>query len=304
MKLNIFKTFTLLITLVITGFCLSACSETPSGGDAPVKTGDIKLPQVTGEEIIGNDLVNMDISNTNEGYICIKYNGDADNVKLQIRSDDQTYTYNLETDGQYATFPFSCGNGTYGLQVYENLWDNQYAQVCGENVDVVLDDETLPFLYPNNYVNYDSNSQVIALTQSITADSQTQLQLVEDVYKYVVDKIDYDYDKAQSISEGYVPDLDQIVETHKGICFDYAALMTAMLRISNIPAKLVIGYNGDVYHSWISVYISDVGWVDNAIEFDGAEWTLMDPTYAASSQAGRKADYVDNEDQYHALYFY
>ena len=48
----------------------------------------------------------------------------------------------------------------------------------------------------------------------------------------------------------------------KGICFDYAALMTAMLRSQGIPTKLEIGYSGEVYHAWISTYIDEIGWVD------------------------------------------
>ena len=85
------------------------------------------------------------------------------------------------------------------------------------------------------------------------------------MYDYAVKKIDYDYEMAASVSSGYVPDLDQVIDRGKGICFDYASLMTAMLRISNIPTKLVIGYRGNDYHAWISVYISDIGWVDNVI---------------------------------------
>ena len=123
------------------------------------------------------------------------------------------------------------------------------------------------------------------------------------MYDYAVKKIDYDYEMAASVSSGYVPDLDQVIDRGKGICFDYASLMTAMLRISNIPTKLVIGYRGNDYHAWISVYISDIGWVDNVIEFDGKDWTLMDPA-TVSSGGSAAADYVEHQDKYHALYFY
>ena len=42
--------------------------------------------------------------------------------------------------------------------------------------------------------------------------------------------------------------------------------MSAMLRSQRIPTKLDVGYSGDVYHAWISCYVTEVGWVDNIIE--------------------------------------
>ena len=75
------------------------------------------------------------------------------------------------------------------------------------------------------------------------------------------------------------------MEAGTGICFDYASLMTALLRSQHIPTKLEVGYSGEAYHAWISVYLDEVGWVDNIIEFDGKDWSLMDPTLAASNSA-------------------
>ncbi|MBQ0079158.1 MAG: transglutaminase domain-containing protein [Eubacterium sp.] len=302
-----FKKLPVISLLIIIGFAvlsLCACGSDSQVTDAPVIEGEYLLPELPGDKIIGNDLVQMDVSNSSDGYVGVKYNGDDDKAKLQVKYGSDIYTYNLNNSGEYMVFPFSCGSGSYQLEVYESLLENQYVQVSAGGVDVKLADETSPFLYPNNYVNYNADSKVVPLAYKVTADSDSQLGLVEDVYTYVVKEIDYDYDKLQNLGTGYLPDLDEVIDTHRGICFDYASLMCAMLRIRNIPTKLVVGYNGDVYHAWISVYISDVGWVDNAIEFDGTDWTLMDPTYAASSQRGSEADYVKNEDQYHALFFY
>ena len=93
----------------------------------------------------------------------------------------------------------------------------------------------------------------------------------------------YDDKKAETVPSGYLPDVDETLATGKGICFDYAALTTAMLRSQNIPTRLEIGYSGKIYHAWISVYIEDIGWIDNLIEFTGDGWTRMDPTFASSN---------------------
>lgn len=92
----------------------------------------------------------------------------------------------------------------------------------------------------------------------------------------MIGNIQYDFDKAASVQSGYLPDIDETLNTKKGICFDYAALMTAMLRVQRIPTKLVVGYAGELYHAWISVYLDGVGWIDNIIYFDGKDWVRMD----------------------------
>ena len=65
----------------------------------------------------------------------------------------------------------------------------------------------------------------------------------------------YDYDKAATVSSGYLPVVDTVLDSKTGICFDYAAVMASMLRSQNIPTRLEIGYAGDAYHAWISVYV-------------------------------------------------
>ena len=111
--------------------------------------------------------------------------------------------------------------------------------------------------------------------------------------------------KAASVKSGYLPDLDQVMAEKKGICFDYAALMTAMLRSRGIPCKLVVGYAGTAYHAWISVWTAEHGWVDGVIYFDGSSWHRMDPTFASSSnQSDEILKYIGDGSNYTAKYLY
>lgn len=72
-----------------------------------------------------------------------------------------------------------------------------------------------------------------------------------------------------------------------------------MLRMLSIPARLEIGYSSDVRHAWIDVYIESIGWVENAIEFNGNEWKLMDPTFAAAELEPEVIqDYIGDGDNY------
>ena len=125
------------------------------------------------------------------------------------------------------------------------------------------------------------------------------------IYDYVVKTLSYDYDKAATVKSGYLPVLDEIMQSEIGICFDYAAVMTGMLRSQGVPCKLVVGYAGSAYHAWISVWVEGSGWVDGVIWFDGHAWQRMDPTFASGGNSS--ADilaYIGNGANYSAKYFY
>ena len=146
---------------------------------------------------------------------------------------------------------------------------------------VSLKDEFAPFLRPNQYVNYESAINSINKAAELVSGKKTLLEKVEAIYSYVINNISYDYDKAATVESDYLPVLDEILASKKGICFDYASLMTGMLRSQNIACKLVVGYADGAYHAWINVWSPDEGWINGSIFFDGVDWKLMDPTYAA-----------------------
>ena len=80
--------------------------------------------------------------------------------------------------------------------------------------------------------------------------------------------------------------------------------MTAMLRTQRIPTRLEVGYSGEIYHAWISCYLTEKGWVDNVIEFDGKNWSLMDPTLASNNGKGSVKKYVGDGSNYTVKYTY
>ena len=89
-----------------------------------------------------------------------------------------------------------------------------------------------------------------------------------------------------------------------GICLDYAAVMASMLRSQNIPTRLEVGYAGNAYHAWISTYITDIGWVNGVIEFNGTSWSLMDPTFAANTNETTLKNFIGNGSNYKTKYIY
>ena len=299
--------------LLIAIFCLllggcsgsSSASRKEHSGPPRDSTPRVLTPSADGGTVYQNDFASIDTSNTSQGYVMVKYNGTNEKVKLQITCPDQScYTYLISDRGAYDTFPLTAGNGSYALQVLENVAGDTYTVSLAQSINVSIEDEFLPFLYPNQYVNFHTDSKAVSKGSDLAKDTYSDLDVVQNIYNYVIKNISYDTEKAQNVSYGYVPDIDDTLSSKKGICFDYAALMTSMLRSQNIPTKLEVGYSGDAYHAWISTYIDDKGWVDDIIQFNGNTWQIMDPTLAATNDSAAVKKYVGDGSHYVVKYTY
>lgn len=264
-------------------------------------------PEATGAVTYQEENVSIDASNVSEGYIMLNYTGTNEKVKFQIKTPEGIeYTYPVTNTGQYNVYSLSGGNGTYQYVLLESVSveNNQYAVVFSKQQDVTISNEFSPFLYPNYYVNFSIESQAVKMAQKLAEGCTSDLEVVSNVYNYVIENIEYDTKKAENVPYGYTPDVDATLKSGKGICFDYAALMSAMLRSQRIPVRLEVGYVGEIYHAWISCYIEDVGWVDDIIEFDGKNWSLMDPTLAANNDKDSTKEYIGDKSRYIVKYSY
>ena len=224
----------------------------------------VLTPIASGVTVYKNDKATLDASNTASGYIMVKYTGSVGKIKVQVsKSGSETYTYDLNSSGTYEVFPLSEGNGSYQVKVFENIQGTQYSQAFSQSLDVNITDTFGPFLYPNQYVNFNPASAAVQKGAELSSGVTDQIGVVTAIYNYVINNLTYDTAKAQSVQSGYLPNVDVVLAQKKGICFDYAALMTAMLRSQDIPTKLVVGYTGSLYHAWINVFLEGQGWVDN-----------------------------------------
>ena len=292
-------------------FCSCGAENKQSGGDSATKQSEssqdtkgsrdntpvVLTGQADGTVTYGCESVTIDASHISEGYIMVSYTGTNEKVKLQITGPDEVvYTYDLH--GDYETFPLTAGSGSYTVGVFENIEGTSYSTLFTQTIDVKIDDEFGPYLYANQYVNFDGDSKVVEKAEELSKPCNDDLE----VYNYMISNFTYDYDKAESVQSGYLPDVDEVFEAQTGICFDYAAVMAAMLRSQRIPTRLEVGYAGDVYHAWISTYIEEQGWVNGIIQFDGKNWELMDPTFASTSS--KPEDFITNTDEYITKFVY
>lgn len=275
-----------LVLLAVSGCGGSGGGSGSGSSEEPPVYSPLKVlvPEAPGKDTVGQSPLVLDTSNISQGYMTAisDDNGTTKNIQLSAE-DGVVYSYFVQS-GESAVLPFTSGSGTYQVTCYEQVNGSQYAALYAQALEVSLENEFLPFLYPNQYVNFSPDSEASKLALSLLSDDATEQEGIDAVFQYVTSHITYDEEKAATVETGYLPDVDETLSTGKGICFDYAALMTAMLRSRDIPCKLQIGYAGDIKHAWIDVYIRGKGWVDHAITYDGEKWNRMDPTFTANSK--------------------
>ena len=280
----------------------SSAKDSPDQKGSRDNTSLVLEPVASGVSSFACDIATIDVSNASEGYIMANYTGTNEKVKLQIKGPDSvTYTYNLH-GAEYEVFPLTAGDGTYTVGIFENISGTKYSTAISTDFNVTITNTFGPYLYPNQYVNFISSSLPVAKAVELAYPANTELEVVEYVYNYIIENFTYDYDKASSVASGYLPVVDVVYESGSGICFDYAALMATMLRSQNIPTRLEVGYLGEEYHAWISTYIQDMGWVNGVIKFDGTSWSLMDPTYASASKSPKR--FLTEDSKYLTKYVY
>ena len=277
-----------LLALLLAGVLLWALQgrETP-----PEPSPTLPQTPVPTPDPYRNDKAQIDVSRLDEGVVAVRYTGGAEkSIKVQItREGGKDYNYDLNSAGAYETFPFTQGEGTYTLKVLEHKEDKLYTPVYSLELEVTLESEFAPFLRPSQFVSYGDG--VAALAAQVMGPGETDGAKAALAFDYVVDHLTYDYDKAETVEPGYLPDLDTVLAEGKGICFDYAALLCAMLRSQNIPCKLLVGDSGAVYHAWVEVWCETEGLVDGVIPITPNAWTRLDPTFVSND--GR-SDFIFN----------
>ena len=262
-------------------------------------------PSMDGTKVLKNELAEIDCSHADEGYIFARYLGENPQVKLLIQvADGKKYYYDLPSDGTPEVFPLSVGDGLYEISVFENISETQYSLAFSDTLEVKLTDPYKPFLYPNQYIRFDKDSAAVARAGELARPANEDLDVISNIFNYVIRHVTYDTEEAETVESGYLPDPDEVLETGKGICLDYAALMCAMLRSQRIPARMEVGYAGTAYHAWLSAYIDGIGWVNGIIEFDGTDWSLMDPTFASANGDDFLADFIGDGDNYELKFIY
>ena len=270
----------------------------------------IITPTADGVKVYSNGDALIDASNSSQGYLMIKLKkAMSGSYRILVNADDINvrYTFQLNNSGNYEVIPITEGNGSYTVSVLKVTSAGKGTVMFKQTLNVSVSDSFLPFLTPNQFCMYNSGSSCVVLSSTLCGGNKDTIAKTAAIYDYVINNISY-VSTAENGANGYIPVPDTVLANKSGICFDYASLMAAMLRSQKIPTKVVVGYAGDIYHAWISVYVDGSGWIDGYIYFDGNKWNRMDPTFAASAKDENDyksiVDFISDGSNYSVIYYY
>lgn len=216
----------------------------------------------------------IDTSVLSKGVVTVKYaSKSGKRVKAGITKNKVTYYYDLPSNGTSTRLPLQMQNGSYKVTVFEQTQGNSYKAVSSKDVSLNLKDQKTVFLQPVQNINWTSSMPPIKTAATLAKGKPKTEDKLKAIHQYVVRNVSYDYNKMKTVQSGYLPNINTVFTSKKGICYDYASLTAAMLRSQGIPAKLVTGYSNKVqgYHAWNEVYIKELN-----------KWVIVDTTIDSS----------------------
>lgn len=265
---------------------------------------DVKVPTSPGTQLITGTNGVIDYSNAAQGYISARYTGSSAKVKFRINANGSEYNHDLDPNGATEYYPLEYGNGTYTCTIFEQIpGSTRYAEAASGSFSVTMNSGLSPFLYPNQYVNFNQSSDVVYKAAELCAGKTSTIDKIAAIFTWVAENVSYDNNLAATVKSGYIPDPDRTLSKRTGICFDYASLMAAMLRSQSIPARIVIGKaSPDIYHAWNEVYTEETGWITPELLLGNSGYNLVDATfYSTSANKQQIADYISNKANYTAV---
>jgi transglutaminase-like putative cysteine protease len=148
-------------------------------------------------------------------------------------------------------------------------------QEINESYSKQLDEissDLLVYTTADEYWEVDDTT-INTLSHDLTYDKTSVQEKVKAIYNYVVDNIEYDYDKLKRQQNREPSDRYGAIQTNalkKGVCEDYSDLFVTLCRASGIPAIVVEGFSYErdgqfpqekTAHSWVEAYIPEYGWL-------------------------------------------
>ncbi len=105
---------------------------------------------------------------------------------------------------------------------------------------------------------------------------ETDYDRVVACVRYLMDPTRFSYTLELPDYGGGDPVSGFLTRTHRGSCEQFSSALALMLRMWEIPTRLVVGYKGGTYdpgdqnylfrdrdaHAWVEVYFNDLGWVE------------------------------------------
>jgi hypothetical protein len=248
---------------------------------------------------VSNDdnIIQIDTTSIQNGVVKITLKTGKDNTyRLVVEKGNQRMTYYLNNDGTVESFPLQAGNGDYKVSILENVEGNKYRYLKSETFELNLKDSKLVYLNSVQNIPWNEDSTAVKIAAKLTKNMTKDKDKINAIYNYIVNNIQYDYNKHSGLKSDYNPDPEATLKSGSGICYDYSSTLAVMLRSVGVPTKLVKGYSENAigFHAWNQVYDSETG-----------KWITIDATVDSQLKASKVSySMVKADDLYTVSYYY
>lgn len=188
--------------------------------------------------------------------------------------------YNLYAVNADEYFPLTNGNGAYEAWILRLTGGGKAQVVSKATVTLQAKDKNAAYLSSTILVNWEGATDAQKYVDKMSGGKQSKggnSDLATSIYQEVVHMMNYDYSKLGQLGAGYMADIDETLKTKKGICLDTTTLLTAMLRYSDVPTRIVVGraasVEGNYDHAWAEVLMN-------------GKWIIVDATADAQFEKG------------------
>ncbi|SCZ76396.1 transglutaminase-like domain-containing protein [Acidaminobacter hydrogenoformans] len=238
----------------------------------------------------------VNTAKTADGVLEMKVNlSTTSKLKVLVQKGDTKYYYDVQSLAD-ESIPLQMGDGTYTIALLKNVSGTSYTRLDTKTFEATGIQSFEPYMTANPIVDFAAEDNVVALAKKLTLTAKTDEEKIKAIYTYVSKSFSYDYNRAKTVQSGYVPDVDAVLAANAGICYDYSAVMAAMLRSVGVPAKVNMGYSKHIaeYHAWNEVYLKSAD-----------KWITLDTTYdSAYLKAGRVVSMIKNSADFTVLKSY
>ncbi len=240
--------------------------------------------------------------NQENGIVKVTYNNTSKKKTLLLVEHVDTYnvssnrySYLIKEGKNELDIPLTEGNGTYKFRIAELIENGRYAVLKSQNIELEIDDADEVFIHSSTMVDYQLTDKAVRKAKSLAKKYDTEEEYYKAIYEYIVQHFVYDYDELETKTgtSYYIPDINLVYKSKKGICCDISMLAAAMMRSQGIETRVIYGYtpNVSVYHAWNQVY--------NEKE---DTWYTLDITYdMCKYQKGVKVKMIKEDSEYNDI---
>ena len=148
------------------------------------------------------------------------------------------------------------------MAIPERLDDLEWSRYNSYN----LNDDHFDMLGPSKFARLSPGLLTFMKIADLEKPAGDPLTAIKTLNRAIFDSFEYE----SGITEVHSP-IEHALRERRGVCQDFAHIMTAIARSWNVPARYVSGYlfhrgnrdrsQADATHAWVECYLPSLGWV-------------------------------------------